>query len=231
MSNEQGSQVLAWHFTGDTLRNGAPIPEPGVTLRNYGGLVMCDRGLHASKQILDALDYAPGPLVHRVRLGGKVIEGDDKIVAEERTILWSIRDEKVMKRILCEFARWCALQVAHIWDAPQVVVEYLETGDGSKRDEAWNAVADAMVTINASDLEEAFIATLYAKNAEDSAARKLAIDASNAAWAASDTVRFFARIIAKNANGNADWMTQRIAQNKKLEVLVREAAGKNEENE
>ena len=33
--------------------------------------------------------------------------------------------------LLREFARWCALQAINKWDAPDVVREYLETGDES----------------------------------------------------------------------------------------------------
>jgi len=35
------------------------------------------------------------------------------------------------------------LDVIHLWDAPAVVREYLETGDESKRDAAWAAARDA----------------------------------------------------------------------------------------
>ena len=38
--------------------------------------------------------------------------------------------------ILPRFARWCALDVADIWDAPEVVREYLKTGDESIREDA-----------------------------------------------------------------------------------------------
>jgi hypothetical protein len=52
--------MIAWHFCGDTLRDGRPIPPDGEKLIHDGELVMCVSGLHASKNILDALTYAPG---------------------------------------------------------------------------------------------------------------------------------------------------------------------------
>ena len=42
-----------------------------------------------------------------------------------------------------EFARWCALQVVHLWDCPAIVRQYLETGDESTRDAAWAAYGAA----------------------------------------------------------------------------------------
>lgn len=34
------------------------------------------------------------------------------------------------------FVRMCALRVIHLWDAPEIVIRYLNTGDESIRDEA-----------------------------------------------------------------------------------------------
>ena len=41
--------------------------------------------------------------------------------------------------VLREFARWCALQAAHLWNAPDMVLRYLETGDNSMINAARNA--------------------------------------------------------------------------------------------
>ncbi len=40
------------------------------------------------------------------------------------------------------FARWCALQVVHLWGAPKVVKEFLETGDKRLRDAEWAMETD-----------------------------------------------------------------------------------------
>jgi hypothetical protein len=134
--------VKAWHFTNGSLRDGRPIPKAGETLRHDGELIMCKSGLHASRRLIDALDYAPGLTLHCVELAGKVLHEDDKSVAMERTILWTL-PESVMEPLLRDFARRCALDVIHLWDAPEVVVTYLKAGDESlraaAREAAWAA--------------------------------------------------------------------------------------------
>src|SRR4051812_42294036 len=40
--------VKAWHFVGDTLRDGRPVPKDGVKLIHPGKPVLCESGLHAS---------------------------------------------------------------------------------------------------------------------------------------------------------------------------------------
>jgi hypothetical protein len=143
-------ETQAWHFTnGKTLRDGRPIPPEGEWLVHDGPLVPCESGLHASERLLDALAFAPGGTLHRVTLRGDVTPHGspvDKLVARERRIDWTL-DEATMERVLREFARWCARQVMHLWDAPDVVVRYLETGDESlraaARAAAWDAAWDA----------------------------------------------------------------------------------------
>ena len=44
-----------YHFTGDTLRDGRPIPKPGVWLKHDGPVIPCKSGLHASEHPFDAL--------------------------------------------------------------------------------------------------------------------------------------------------------------------------------
>ena len=117
--------ILAWHFVGDKLRDGSPIPADGVKLIHTGPLVLCESGFHASVKAFDALQYAPGTTLCRVRCSGEVLKSNDKLVCSERTILWRA-DAAAMLR---SFARKCALDVAHLWDMPDVVRQYLETGD------------------------------------------------------------------------------------------------------
>jgi hypothetical protein len=143
--------LLAWHFCDDTLRDGRPIPADGVTLRHDGEIVPCESGLHASERLIDALQYAPGPLLCRVRLGGKMVpHGDDKFAAAERTILWRFDATEVLRG----FGLQCALEVIDLWDAPPVFRAYLETGRedirGAARevitaiwDDRWNFAWDA----------------------------------------------------------------------------------------
>jgi len=208
--------MLAWHFTSDTLRDGSPVPAPGVTLRFDGTPVPCERGLHASERLIDALQYSPGYTLHRVEVGGVVIphgEPTDKVAATERTILWTVPEDAV-KAILCRWARWCALRVIHLWNAPEVVREFLETGDESLRAAAWAAARDA--------------AWAAARDADWDAARDADGDAARAAaWAAArDAARDAARAAAWDAAWAAawaaDWDAARDAQNTELVRLVEE---------
>ena len=121
--------VRAYHFCGDKLRDGRPIPPVGEWLVHDGPVVICESGLHASKHPWDALTYAPGATLCLVECKDIVTEHDDKFVCRRRKIVARI-DATDM---LWEMARWSALQVIHLWDAPDVVRQYLETGDESLR--------------------------------------------------------------------------------------------------
>jgi len=84
-----------------------------------------------------------------------------------------------------EFACWCALSVIHLWDAPKVVIQYLETQDESIRDAAmaaWDAAWDAA----------------WVERAAERAAARAAIwgAAQTAAW---DAARAAAATITENA--------------------------------
>ena len=120
-----------WFAAGDTLPHGDGRKIIiGETLKVEPPIVPCKHGLHASIDPFDALEYAPGPILYKVRLGGEIIaHGGDKHAASERTAL-ACRDATEM---LWLFARKMALSVIHLWDAPIVVREYLETGDKTKR--------------------------------------------------------------------------------------------------
>jgi len=135
--------MKAWHFLAEDqkLRYGDNrIVESGETYTApEGDLVLCRHGMHGSKDLLDALYYAPGPIVCRVNITGEIQEGDDKIVGRNREILWMYDATKVLR----EFACRCALDVIHLWDAPEIVIRYLKTQDESIRDAAWYAAGDA----------------------------------------------------------------------------------------
>lgn len=133
------SDQIYYHFTGDKLRDGSPIPPIGEWLEYHGKVVMCASGLHASADPFDALKYAPGPMLHRVVLDGIVVSQSDKVVARKRKIIATIDATELLRK----FARDQALSVIHLWDAPKVVRDYLETGDESIRAAAWAAAQDA----------------------------------------------------------------------------------------
>ena len=73
---------------------------------------------------------------------------DLDIPAKDR--IWAVT-EFLSEEETGQFTRWCALQVVHLWDCPDVVKRYLETGDEGLRDAArttalaaaWGAAQDA----------------------------------------------------------------------------------------
>ena len=137
--------MLAYHFTGPTLRDGQPMPPRGAWLEHDGPLIPCERGLHASRDPFDALNYAPGVLLHRVEIDGAFVEHGtppDKLCAQRRRILATIDATALLR----EFSRWCALQAIHLWDAPKIAQDYLITGEERRRDAAYAAAKTAAST-------------------------------------------------------------------------------------
>ncbi len=119
--------VLAYHFVGATLRDGRPVPLDGAWLTHDGPVVMCESGLHASRHPYNALQYSPCATLCRVECADIVQEDSDKLVCRRRRIV-----ARIDATDLCRaFARSCALDVISLWDAPEVVRQYLETGDES----------------------------------------------------------------------------------------------------
>ena len=112
--------MKAWHFL---KGNGAMQwkcdrtlkPKVGQTLTvDPDKLALCESGLHASKRAIDALQYAPGAIICRVEVGGRIIHGDDKLVASERTII-AMADAT---DTLHEFACWSAEQALKLVKNP-----------------------------------------------------------------------------------------------------------------
>ena len=134
--------MYAWHFLAADRKMSygtRALVEQGKTYRVDGDIQICAHGLHASKRALDALQYAPGPIVCRVEMGGRILEDKNKLVAQERSVIWMADATGVLR----DYARWCALSVWHLWDMPDVVRSYLENGSEEIRAAAWDAARDA----------------------------------------------------------------------------------------
>lgn len=173
MNTEQHETKRGYHFTADKLRNGDPIPAIGEWISVSGPVIPCKSGLHMSEHPYDALRYSPGCKLHLVEIRVDIqSHGDpvDKWVGRERRIIATI-DATAVLRV---WGRWCALEVAHLWDCPDIVRRYLETGDESIRAEAWAEALAAWEPTNA------------AGSAVWAAYRAASGDASNAALAASN---------------------------------------------
>lgn len=172
--------VAGWHFVDETLRDGRPVPADGVALRHDGAVAICASGLHASERILDALKYASGNIVCRVECDDVESRQEDKLVCRSRTVLWRVDGESLLR----DFARRVALDVAALWDVPEVVRKFLETGNENLRVAA-RAAARQASRDHASANEIA--AAMAGESARAAAARTHPARATAlaAAWAAS----------------------------------------------
>ena len=185
--------VTAYHFVGATLRDGRPIPADGEWLVHDGPVVICETELHASRRPWHALEYAPGNTLCLVECDDVREECGDKLVCARRRIVKRIDAEPLLRA----FARDEARRVLHLWNAPEVVRQYLETGDESikdaARDAAWAAARDAAWAA----------AWDAARDAAWAAARAAARDA---AWAAAwDAAWDAAKDAAWDAAKDAAW--------------------------
>lgn len=83
-------RILAWHFicSNRTTEYGNIQVRVGETITHDGEIQMCKSGLHASVDIMDALDYATDTMLCRVEIWGDVQEHEDKLVARNRKALW-----------------------------------------------------------------------------------------------------------------------------------------------
>ena len=111
----------------------------GVTHTVEGELELCGNGLHASKNVLDALSYAPGTHLWIVELSGDILHGEDKCCSRERTYIQHTEATDLLR----VFARKCAIDVAHLWDDPDIVARFLQTGFENLEGDVLDAAFDA----------------------------------------------------------------------------------------
>ena len=208
--NEGKLKASMWHIAENTCTLGhgdERLIVVGETLTVAGPIFMCEHGLHACERLLDALAYANGTVICEVALGADAYTEDDKSVSSSRTCI-AMTTPEVGERILRNFARWCALDVAHLWDMPKDVRQYLETGDESVRSAAETAAWTA--------------ARAAAEAAAEAAARSAAWTAAeaaacSAAWTA-------ARSAAEAAARSAGEAAARSAADLTAEAAARSAA-------
>lgn len=205
--------ILAWHFlTKDLLpwegRRRKPL-YVGHLWKEKGPPVLCGHGLHASVHILDALCYAPGPVVCRVKVSGTVVYGGDKLVGTRRKILAMGDISTVLHTWACDVAEavcrefrvtdeccWAALEVKRRWIRGEATDEELTAARNSIRTAAVAAAEDA-----ASDA------------------------ANDAAWGATKTPSWIA---AKYTATTAAWTPVWGGLNEDLEKRVLQAIGSTE---
>lgn len=192
------------------------LVEVGKTLWIDEPPILCQRGFHASLRALDALGYAPGPIVCRVTLHGTILQDTDKAVAQGRTVL-AMADATCA---LHEFACWCAeaalrtakVEDARCWTAIETKRKWLR---GEATDEELTAARGAA-------RGAASAAAAAGWGAARAAALTAALDAALAAAlaAALDADRAAASAAARGA--------ARDAQNKRLSEMLDELLGATE---
>ena len=207
--------MLAWHFLSEDKRLGygdGRVVEVGVPLECEGEPALCERGMHGSVRLIDALRYASGPIVCRVEIDGDVLEGEDKMCGRRRTVLWMLD----ATRILHEFACQCAEDALAMVDEPD---PSSVAAIAAKRRWLNGEIADEELDATRAAAEAAAEAAAW------SAARDAAWAAARAAsWAARDAARDAAWAAARDAAElEAAWAVARAKQNERLTEMVMEA--------
>ena len=99
--------LSVWHFAGETLWDGSPLPKRGDVLSLAAGErpILCKQGYHGNVHVIDALGYARGCNVCRRCLTGTIISDQDKACSDKAV---QETDYVNVQAMLVEFARWCA---------------------------------------------------------------------------------------------------------------------------
>ena len=187
---DEMEKVLAFHFSqaNKKLQYGdGRMMKTGRTHKVKCQPILCKQGLHASVRLIDALSYAPGPYLWLVELSGKVVRGDDKLVATERKYLGGFHADTLLR----EFARKQALIniekiKPYCSDADyDLINRWLLTGDIKLRSAAESEADSAARSAAESAADSA--AWSAAESEAESEARAASWAAARAAsWAASN---------------------------------------------
>ena len=202
--------MLAWHFLREDKRLGngdGRLVEVGATLECKGDPILCDNGMHGSVRLIDALRYASGPIVCRVKIEGDVIEGEDKLCGRRRTVLWMLD----ATQILHEFACTCVEDALALVEQPDArSVEGIAAKRKWLRGEITDEELDAAWTASWAAAQDAAWGARAAALFAQAAARAVAQDATSAARSASWDAQFAAQA-ASEATVEAAWSDSRRA--------------------
>ena len=155
--------IYAYTFCRENLirPDGVRIPDDGIEQYDTNRpLELCRHGYHASTDILDAMKYAPGPILRRVRCSGKIIEQNDKLVCRRRTEIWRYDCTRVLRLWACWCTRrtlqrerdagrepdprsWVAVDVAERYAHGKATDDELSAAYSAAWDAAYSAARDA----------------------------------------------------------------------------------------
>jgi len=205
-----------WHFAAQKLRDGSRLTKRGERTPRIDDISLCQRGYHASARAIDALAYAPGFMVSRVRLFYANV-GDDKAVGCERLALTDYVDARQV--VLELAARWAhraiSVHAAHALRSAGLT----EHADRLAAIPAWRWEDAAAARAAADDARAAASAAAYAAYAA-----RAAVYAVYAVYAAvyAASAAFYAASAAVYA---ADDVSERDSQNSELESAIRALVG------
>jgi hypothetical protein len=124
----------------------------GKTYTVEGPLVMYEHGLHWSRRIIDALQYAPGNTICLVEAWGDVQEQDDKGVSTHRGVLAKMNGKKLLRLFAADCAEealtlckvtdkrsWAAVEVARKYANGKATKEVLDAAGAAARAAARDA--------------------------------------------------------------------------------------------
>ena len=155
---------------------GRSVPVEGWCVRTLEDGAYHPDGGGAWPEPATALRYATGRHLH-------VVDMDDA-GAGRVTISLDAGD------MLSDYARWCASQVLHLWDAPRIVHRYLETGDDTLSAAAWASAARAARRVQWQSGAAARCAYWSALWAQASCESLPQLAASHAAQSAADALAY-----------------------------------------
>lgn len=178
--------------------------------------IPCVRGLHASKQLLDALWYAPGSILYLVELGGQIVETSDKVCASSRTYLAEFDANQLLVKFACQCALEVVEQIRPYTKDYDLIVEFLKSSTDLSAADVARATARA--TARASN-DAAYAAARAASYAVYATAGVVDV-----ARAAARAARAAARAARAASAADAARVT-RVKQNDLLTRMVKEATG------
>jgi hypothetical protein len=179
----------------------------GLSLTVAPPIVLCERGLHGSERLIDALGYASSSILTRCSYSGEIVRGDDKLAASERTVVWVGNIGQILHEAACHFAEVAlrgvknpdprsiaAIAAKRAFMQGEITAEELSAARSAARSAAWSAAARSAAAWSA-----AWSAAESAAWSAESAARLAARSAESAAWSAQNNwlecaVRHFAGV-------------------------------------
>jgi hypothetical protein len=177
-------RILGWHFAQDDGCLGY-----GDGRKIIAGRILsvdceprcCQRGLHCSRSIVDALSYSRGVMLCRVEVWGDVHEIDDNLCGTHRKTIGMANASTVLH----EFAVWCARRALKLVDDPDP-----RSVKALRVKSAWlkGKASDEELAAARDDARASWAASWSARAASWAASRAAswsARDAARAAWDAS----------------------------------------------